>query len=1203
MQEVINEQNRLPFIDDARECTGKSSPELLLRSGTSTRSLAPFGIQAQLLSGLKGSLLLLPLGDCLAWQLVTLLGKYPACGSEVVLWQNSTINHKFSVNAIEYLEIAKCIKLHTSRFLHLFTFFVQAPRGDQSACSLAGLGVRDVPPREPEGLGSQRGRLALSIPRAPACLRPAGAALSSARARSRGRGTGARAPRRQLALLLGAGPERWAAGAVRLRALLSVSSLCLSPLFSIACAFFFLTCFLTRTKRGSGPGRGGGWWLLALPACCYLGDFLAWPWWSWAPHAPPAAVAGRLLLALSGAGLLALAQPSGPRLCILVLPFAGAVWWVAFSGLGALPAALRPLLACLAGGAGGLLALGLDLIFYIREAPHHPQLSSTAEEKVPVIRPRRRSSCVSLGETAAGYYGSGKMFRRPSLPCISREQMILWDWDLKQWYKPHYQNSGGGNGIDLSVLNEARNMVSDLLVDPSLPPQVISSLQSISSLMGAFSGSYRPKMNPLAPFPGFYPCSDIQDPAERADRKLHKGLSSMNSLPTIRRSSGTLGLSPIEQSSRWDRSNGKRPHQEFSTSSQGYYLNGPFSSNLQTAPKQRSSSMSVTHHGGVRRAGALPRSPVNSPSHELVSAGSLTNRSPIEFPDTADFLTKPSVILHRSQSNVPTTPDFYQHLRNSDSNLCNSCGNQILKYISTCESVPHSGKSGEKAQNNVISKESFNFLETQQEEEADKGACRNNAAEILDGDNYLSEEIEQEASLDVTLVEDYDSLIEKMNNWNFQIFELVENMGEKSGRILSQVMYTLFQDTGLLEIFKIPTQQFMNYFRALENGYRDIPYHNRIHATDVLHAVWYLTTRPIPGLQQIHSGHEMGNETESDGRINPGRIAYISSKSCTIPDESYGCLSSNIPALELMALYVAAAMHDYDHPGRTNAFLVATNAPQAVLYNDRSVLENHHAASAWNLYLSRPEYNFLLNLDHVEFKHFRFLVIEAILATDLKKHFDFLAEFNAKANDVNSNGIEWSSENDRLLVCQVCIKLADINGPAKVRDLHLKWTEGIVNEFYEQGDEEANLGLPISPFMDRSSPQLAKLQESFITHIVGPLCNSYDAAGLLPGQWVEAEEDDSESGDDEDGEELDTDEEMEDNLSSKQQRRKGRRRIFCQLMHHLTENHKIWKEIIEEEEKCKVEGNKLQVENTSLPQTDEIQVIEEADEEEERQLE
>ncbi|XP_047372211.1 cGMP-inhibited 3',5'-cyclic phosphodiesterase 3B [Sciurus carolinensis] len=1015
-----------------------------------------------------------------------------------------------------------------------------------------------------------------------------------------------------LALLLGAGPGSWAAGAARLRTLLSVCSHSLSPLFSIACAFFFLTCFLTRTKRGPGPGRSGGsWWLLALPACCYLGDFLVWQWWSWpggdaaaAPHTPPAA-AGRLLLVLSCVGLLTLAHPVRLGHSILVLLFASLVWWVSFASLGALPSALRPLLSCLVGAAGCLLSLGLDHFFHIREAPHHPRLSSTVEEKVPVIRPRRRSSCASLGETAAGHYGSGKMFRRPSLPCISREQMILWDWDLKQWYKPHYQNSGGGNGVDLSVLNEARNMVSDLLNDPSLPPQVISSLRSISSLMGAFSGSCRPKINPLTPFPGFYPCSEIEDPAEKGDRKLHKGLSSRNSLPTtqLRRSSGTSGLLPIEQSSRWDRSNGKRPHQEFGISSHGCYLNGPFSSNLLTIPKQRSSSVSLTHHVGLRRAGALPS--LNSPSHGQGSAGYLANRSPIEFPDTADFLTKPNAILHRSLGNVPNTPDFYQHLRNSDSNLCNSCGHQILKYVSTCESDGtdhHSGKSGE--EDTIFSKQSFSLLEAQQEEEMEKRKI------FLEGDNHLTEEaqqsnIEEETSPDLILVEEYDSLIEKMSNWNFQIFELVEKMGEKSGRILSQVMYSLFQDTGLLEIFKIPTQQFMNYFRALENGYRDIPYHNRIHATDVLHAVWYLTTRPIPGLQQIHNDHETRNETDSDDRINSGRMAYISSKSCSIPDDSYGCLSSNIPALELMALYVAAAMHDYDHPGRTNAFLVATNAPQAVLYNDRSVLENHHAASAWNLYLSRPEYNFLPNLDHVEFKRFRFLVIEAILATDLKKHFDFLAEFNAKANDVNSNGIEWSSENDRLLVCQVCIKLADINGPAKVRDLHLKWTEGIVNEFYEQGDEEANLGLPISPFMDRSSPQLAKLQESFITHIVGPLCNSYDAAGLLPGQWVEAEEDDdTESGDDEDGEELDMDdEEMEDNLNPKPQRRKSRRRIFCQLMHHLTENHKIWKEIIEEEEKCKAEGNKLQVEKTSLSQADDIQVIEEADEEEERQFE
>lgn len=47
-------------------------------------------------------------------------------------------------------------------------------------------------------------------------------------------------------------------------------------------------------------------------------------------------------------------------------------------------------------------------------------------------------------------------------------------------------------------------------------------------------------------------------------------------------------------------------------------------------------------------------------------------------------------------------------------------------------------------------------------------------------------------------------------------------------------------------------------------------------------------------------------------------------------------------------------------------------------------------------------------------------------------------------------GIDWTNENDRLLVCQMCIKLADINGPAKCKELHLRWTEGIASEFYEQ---------------------------------------------------------------------------------------------------------------------------------------------------------
>ncbi|KAJ0056653.1 hypothetical protein NL108_010613, partial [Boleophthalmus pectinirostris] len=737
--------------------------------------------------------------------------------------------------------------------------------------------------------------------------------------------------------------------------------------------------------------------------------------------------------------------------------------------------------------------------------------------------------------------------------------MILWDWDLKHWYKPQYQGAVSGNGVDLSVINEARNLVSDLLMDASLSPHTVSVLRSVSSLMGTFSGSCRPRVNPFTPFPGFYPCDEMEDSVERGDRKSIKGLSSRNSLPTPqprRSSTSSSSTLPLLESAslRWERNNGKRPHPDLNMTSSGM-SNGP-NANLLTIPKQRSSSVTLTYHSGPRRAGTSPSlSPVTSPSHSPPAVGassSLVTRSPVEFPDTADFLTKPSLNLnlHKPLNYTFSSPDFQQNSRSSSFQLCTSCGRQILKGLSTSETSdvhPSSFTTESQRRRSGCDGVEFTGEPLIREESVEAEACADSRTDVA-GSSVLEEEEressseqqtqetegEQEFRLD-PMLEDQEGLMERMNTWNFQIFDLVDTTGGKTGRILSYVTYTLFQDTCLFEIFKIPVREFMAFFCALESGYRDIPYHNRVHATDVLHAVWYLTTRPIPGFQQIHSEHVTGSDTDSDSGISPGRVSYASSKSSSISDDSYGCLTWNIPALELMALYVAAAMHDYDHPGRTNAFLVATNAPQAVLYNDRSVLENHHAAAAWSLYLSRPEFNFLVNLDHVEFKRFRFLVIEAILATDLKKHFDFLAEFNSKVNDVNSPGIDWTNENDRLLVCQVCIKLADINGPAKVRDLHLKWTEGIVNEFYEQGDEEAQLGLPISPFMDRSSPQLAKLQESFITHIVGPLCNSYDAAGLLPGQWINedaSDEDDEEGPEDSESEEDDEEEdELEDELA------------------------------------------------------------------------
>lgn len=40
------------------------------------------------------------------------------------------------------------------------------------------------------------------------------------------------------------------------------------------------------------------------------------------------------------------------------------------------------------------------------------------------------------------------------------------------------------------------------------------------------------------------------------------------------------------------------------------------------------------------------------------------------------------------------------------------------------------------------------------------------------------------------MLEDHDALMERMNTWNFQIFDLVDRTGGKSGRILSYVSTT-----------------------------------------------------------------------------------------------------------------------------------------------------------------------------------------------------------------------------------------------------------------------------------------------------------------------------------------------------------------------------------------------------------------------------
>ncbi|KAK6054213.1 hypothetical protein COOONC_08284 [Cooperia oncophora] len=200
---------------------------------------------------------------------------------------------------------------------------------------------------------------------------------------------------------------------------------------------------------------------------------------------------------------------------------------------------------------------------------------------------------------------------------------------------------------------------------------------------------------------------------------------------------------------------------------------------------------------------------------------------------------------------------------------------------------------------------------------------------------------------------DNDRVMAMVADWSLPIFEIAEKHNKT---VLSRITYTIFKQADLFRIFKLSPIKFFNFFHALERGYWDIPYHNRVHAADVLHGCYYLTCHPVRPL--------IGPTSSPDSLLPPPlTLAAPISASMSTLETLYDTKSSTSVKdkfLQLMALYTAAAMHDYDHPGRTNAFLVAAEDKKAILYNDRSVLENHHAAESWRL-LQLTENNFIRN--------------------------------------------------------------------------------------------------------------------------------------------------------------------------------------------------------------------------------------------------
>lgn len=166
------------------------------------------------------------------------------------------------------------------------------------------------------------------------------------------------------------------------------------------------------------------------------------------------------------------------------------------------------------------------------------------------------------------------------------------------------------------------------------------------------------------------------------------------------------------------------------------------------------------------------------------------------------------------------------------------------------------------------------------------------------------------------------------------------------GHPMQTLAMHLLADCGVLAQLALSPARVASFFDSVARGYRANPFHNAIHATDVCQSMFCMLNDP----------------------------ALVASGALAAPQE-------------LLAAVMAACMHDLDHPGVTNGFLVATQHPLALRYNDQNVLENYHVAAGF-AQLLRPCNNFLegsaLTLEQK--KVLRTTIIKMVLSTDMATH-------------------------------------------------------------------------------------------------------------------------------------------------------------------------------------------------------------------------
>ncbi|XP_040893535.1 cGMP-inhibited 3',5'-cyclic phosphodiesterase A-like isoform X6 [Toxotes jaculatrix] len=290
-----------------------------------------------------------------------------------------------------------------------------------------------------------------------------------------------------------------------------------SPLFTLLCAFFWVGVYLIRCGVLIQTA-------LSLLTVCHLGEAAAWSLLDGTDEQLFSfTTAAAVVLVCVAAGALMVARLNQG---ISVIVFISIFRTISLFSLHKVRATWRPYVAYLVGVLGILLARYADKLLP-NQGRHKEGCTPVtgAREEIPVFKRRRRSSSVIASDMAHSQSNS-KSHRRTSLPCIQRDQMLpRSEWDHKRGSRGS-QSSGTTVMVDIAVMGEAHGLITDLLADPSLPPNTCTSLRAVSNLLTTqltFQPLHRPRPAPLLNPSDAYTCSDSEEGPEKGEKtSIHK---------------------------------------------------------------------------------------------------------------------------------------------------------------------------------------------------------------------------------------------------------------------------------------------------------------------------------------------------------------------------------------------------------------------------------------------------------------------------------------------------------------------------------------------------------------------------------------------------------------------------------------------------------------------------------------------------------